>query len=244
MKTPGTSEPKISVIIPTLNEEKYLESTLFHIAQQRPHEIIIADSHSTDRTVQIAKRHGCRIVACRRGSASIGRNAGGKAAKGDILLFIDADTIVFPNILHVIRKDFRSKKTAGWTCNIFAFSPRWKEHMLYNASNNLVEFLTRYAKKPHAPGIVTAVRKNVFDRLGGFDENLRVMEDHDFAMRAGKHGRFVFSKETCVYTSTRRMKKWGGWGLFKRYSKIYFSYFMNRKKFYNNTHKIRYEPIR
>ncbi len=240
----GRKEQRISVIIPTLNEGKYIDYTLFHVAKLRPYEIILGDSHSTDDTVKVAKKYGCRAVQCPRGAASIGRNAGGKAARGDILLFLDADTIVFPNILDVIKKDFRSRKTAGWTCSIYAFSPKWKEHLIYNGSNNLVEFLTKYAKKPHAPGIVMAVRKDVFDKVGGFDENLKVMEDHDFAMKAGKHGKFVFSKETCVYTSTRRMNKWGGWGLFKRYSKIYIKFFINRKKFYNNLHKVEYEAIR
>ena len=89
-----------------------------------------------------------------------------------------------------------------------------------------------------------AARKDVFEKVHGFDENLKVMEDHDFAMKIGKEGKFIFSKETCVYTSTRRMKQWGGWGLFKRYSKIYLSYFMNKKKFYNNIDKVKYEPIR
>ncbi|MBI4170143.1 MAG: glycosyltransferase [Candidatus Aenigmarchaeota archaeon] len=235
---------KISVIIPTLNEEKYLETTLFHIALQKPHEIIIGDSRSADKTTEIAKKYGCKVVSCSAGAASIGRNAAGRAAKGDVLLFIDADTIVFPNLLDIVDKDFRNRETAGWTCNIYAFSPKWKEHLIYNASNNLVEFLIKYAKKPHAPGIVIATSKGAFEKVGGFDENLKVMEDHDFAMKVGKIGNFIFSKETCVYTSTRRMNKWGGWGLFKRYSKIYLTYFMNKKKFYDNIDNVEYRPIR
>jgi len=235
---------RISVIIPTLNEEKYIETTLFHLVMQKPYEIIIGDSQSTDNTVKIAKTYGCKVVQCKKVSASIGRNAGGRAARGEILLFIDADTIVFPNLLATVAKDFKNKKTVGWTCNIYAFSPKWKEHLIYNASNNLVEFLIKYAKKPHAPGIVVAARKDAFVKVGGFDENLKVMEDHDFAMKIGKIGKFIFSKETCVFTSTRRMSKWGGWGLFKKYSKFYLSYFMNKKKFYNNTEKVEYDPIR
>ncbi len=236
---------KISVVIPTLNEGKYIEGTLFHIAKQKPHEIIIADAHSEDATVKTAKKYGCRVVYSKRGAASYGRNAGAKAATGDVLLFLDADTIVFPNLLEIIKRDFRKdSELAGWTCLIYGFSPSWKEQILYNMSNNIIEFLTKYMKKPHAPGIVTAVRKGVFERVGGFNENMRVMEDHDLALRVGKQGHFMFSKDTCVFTSTRRMNKWGGRGIIKKYSKIYLSYLLRRKNFYKKAHMVDYEVIR
>lgn len=192
----------------------------------------------------MAKKYGARIVYAKRGAASLGRNAGGFAAKGDVIVFLDADSIVFPNIFDVIRKDFKNKKVVGWTCTIYGFTPSWKEQIIYNMSNNLIDFLTTYVKKPHAPGIIVAVRKRAFDGVGGFDENLKVMEDHDFAMRVGKLGTFRFSKETCVYTSTRRMEKWGGLGLIRKYSKIYVKYFLNKKKFEKDIDKIQYEAIR
>ena len=235
---------KISVVIPTLNEGKYIETTLFHIKRLKPYEIIVADSHSKDNTVKIAKKYGAPVVQAKRGAASYGRNAGGRAAKGDVILFLDADSIVFPNLFDVIRKDFKNKKVVGWTCTIYGFTPSWKEQIIYNMSNNLVDFLTNYVKKPHAPGIVIGVRKEIFDKVNGFDENLKVMEDHDFAMRTGKFGTFRFSKDTCVYTSTRRMNKWGGLGLIKKYSKIYLKYFINKKNFEKDIGKIQYEVIR
>lgn len=204
----------------------------------------MADSRSEDDTVKIASRYGARVVYAKRGAASFGRNVGGHAAKGDVILFLDADSIVFPNLLDVIQKDFKNKKLAGWTCTIYGFTPSWKEQIIYNMSNNLVDFLTTYVKKPHAPGIVIAVRKNIFEKIGGFDEKLKVMEDHDFAMKVGKFGIFKFSKKTCVYTSTRRMNKWGGLGLIKKYSKIYLKYFIDKKKFEKDIKRIQYETVR
>src|SRR3989338_9106169 len=235
---------KISVVIPTLNEGKYIETTLCHLKQLKPYEIIVADSHSTDNTVKVARKYGAKIVYAKKGAASYGRNAGGRAAKGDIILFLDADSIVFPNLFDVIRKDFKSKNVVGWTCTIYGFTPSWKEQIIYNMSNNLVDFLTTYAKKPHAPGIVIGVRKQIFEKVNGFDENLKVMEDHDFAMKVGKLGIFKFSKGTCVYTSTRRMEKWGGLGLIKKYSKIYLKYVISKKNFEKDISKIHYEAIR
>ena len=236
---------KISVVIPALNEEKYIETTLFHLKMQKPFEIIVADAHSKDSTVKVAKKYGCRVVEAKPGAASYARNAGANAAKVNIILFIDADTIVFPNLLETIERDFsKDKKIIGWTCPIYAFTNSWKEQVIYNMSNNLVEFLTNYIKKPHAPGICIASRRNAFKKIGGFNENIKVMEDHEFAMSLGKIGKFKFCKDSCVFTSTRRMNEWGGFGLIKKYSKIYIKYFINRNKFYKDASKIEYDVIR
>ncbi len=235
---------KVSIVIPALNEGKYIEPTLFHARALKPYEIIVADSHSEDNTVELAKRYGARVVYARRGAASFGRNAGAKAAKGDILLFLDADSIVFPNLLEVVQKDFRERNTVGWTCLIHAFTPSWKQKMIYNASNNICEFLTKVVKAPHAPGIIIGVRKSVFQEIGGFDESLKVMEDHDFAMRVGRRGNFKFSTETCVHTSTRRMTSYGIPGLIKRFSKIYLHYMINKRSLQENMHMVEYEAIR
>ena len=79
----------ISIIIPTLNEEKYLPKLLDCIRKQsyKDYEIIVADSNSKDKTRQIAKKYGCRIV--KGGMPAKGRNNGAKAAKSEILLFVD-----------------------------------------------------------------------------------------------------------------------------------------------------------
>ena len=86
----------ISIIIPTLNEEKYLPLLLASIKNQafKEYEIILADAGSKDRTVEIAKQYGCRIIP--GGSPSKGRNEGAKVAKGELLFFIDADAVLPP----------------------------------------------------------------------------------------------------------------------------------------------------
>lgn len=232
--------PRISVLIPTLNEGKYLEATLFHIRMQKPYEIIIGDSQSVDNTRRIAKKYGAKVATTKkRGSASYGRNAAAGIANGDVFVFIDADTIPYPNFLDVIRKDFSDKNLAGWTCNFFAFSPKFRDQVLFQLASNLIEALTKYARKPHAAGFAIAVRKDVFHRTGGFNI-LRAMEDHDFAMRVGRYGKFKFSNETCVFSSVRRLNKWGRFGLLKKYSEIYLKYFLKNK----SVGKIRYEPVR
>ncbi len=232
--------PRISVLIPTLNEGKYLEPTLFHLNMQKPYEIIIGDSSSSDDTAKIARKYGAKVALTKkRGSASYGRNAAAAMAKGDIFVFIDADTIPYSNFLDVVRKDFSDRRIAGWTCNFFAFSPRFHDQVLFQFASNLIEILTK-AGKAHAPGFAIAVRKSVFNKIGGFDESLRAMEDHDFAMRVSKHGRFKFSRDTCVFSSIRRVDKWGRFGIVKKYSEVYLRYFLRKGSF----GKVEYEPVR
>ena len=81
----------ISIIIPAYNEEKYLPKLLECIKKQtyKGYEIIVADAGSKDRTGQIAKKYGCKVV--KGGMPAVGRNNGAKVAKGNILLFLDAD---------------------------------------------------------------------------------------------------------------------------------------------------------
>ncbi|MEW6723061.1 MAG: glycosyltransferase [Candidatus Micrarchaeota archaeon] len=235
---------RISIVIPTLNEANYVDVTLFHARRLNPYEIIVADSHSEDGTVKIARKYGAKVVYAKRGTASYGRNAGAKAAKGDVILFLDADSIVFPNLLEVLKKDFSNEKVVGWTCLIHGFTPSWRQISIYNLSNDICEFLTNHLKTPHSPGVVIAVRRKAFESAGGFDERLRVMEDHDFTMRVGRLGHFKFSKETCVYTSTRRISKFGAPDFIKKFSKVYLHYVLDKRALRKNMHKIKYEPIR
>jgi len=233
-------KPKISVVIPTYNEEKYIGATLFHIKKQKPYEIIVADSYSKDKTVKIARDYGAKITYVKRKNAAVGRNAGAKVAKGDVLLFLDADTIAFDNLLEVVKKDFKDKKLVGWTCPIYAFSPNWKEHLIYHTLNTIIEFLIKVVKKPHCPGVIMVIKKEIFNIVGGFDENLTAMEDHDMALRTGKRGKYKFSKETCVFTSTRRLTSWGIRKMIKTYIKAYYPYYLKIKK----KQRIKYSSVR
>ena len=100
----------ISIIIPTLNEEKYLPLLLKSIARQkfRDYEIIVADAGSEDKTLDIAKRYNCRIVA--GGLPAKGRNEGAKVAKGDLLLFLDADVILPQKFFRRAVSEFETEK--------------------------------------------------------------------------------------------------------------------------------------
>ena len=95
------TRPSISIIIPTLNEEKYIERCLKSLKNQsfRNFEIIVSDSYSTDDTVKIAKKYGAKVVLTKKTGPAAGRNEGARKAKGSILVFLDADTFVTKKFL-------------------------------------------------------------------------------------------------------------------------------------------------
>src|SRR5512145_1706554 len=94
----------ISFVVPAHNEELLLGRTLAAIHDaarraERPYEIVVADDASTDRTATVAVEHGARVVPIVRRQIAAARNAGAAAAVGDILIFVDADTIVSPEVV-------------------------------------------------------------------------------------------------------------------------------------------------
>lgn len=101
----------LSIIIPTLNEEKHLEKLLKSIKKQdfNHYEIIVADAGSKDKTLEIAKRYKCRIA--KGGSPAQGRNQGAEEARGDLLLFLDADVILPDKIFGKTLKEFKKENS-------------------------------------------------------------------------------------------------------------------------------------
>jgi glycosyltransferase involved in cell wall biosynthesis len=97
---------KVSIIIPTYNEEEYLPNLLTSIQRQGYDdlEVIIADAHSMDKTIEIAESFGCKIVP--GGLPAVGRNNGAKAASGELLLFLDADSVLTNNYISSAVEEF------------------------------------------------------------------------------------------------------------------------------------------
>src|SRR5574344_819167 len=100
----------LSIIIPTLNEEKNITRLLKQITNQQigdMYEILIADAGSKDKTCEIAKNFGARVVP--GGLPAVGRNSGAKYAKGDILLFLDADLELSPDLIKKTLAEFKER---------------------------------------------------------------------------------------------------------------------------------------
>ncbi len=196
----------LSIIIPTLNEEKYLPILLSQIKKQKfsDLEIIVADAGSKDKTVEIAKSFGCIIT--KGGNPAKGRNEGAKIAKGEILLFMDADNIYLPdNFFEKLISEFKRKNLGIATFPIYP-DGNWFDKFAYGIYNFWVKLTQKFLA--HATNSVL-VKKEVFEKVGGFDEEIKIGEDHYFAKMASKISKFGFIETEPVLTSTRRFEKDG-----------------------------------
>jgi glycosyltransferase involved in cell wall biosynthesis len=201
----------ISIVIPTFCEEKALPRLLKSIESQiiGATEIIVADAHSSDRTREIAQQHSCKVV--NGGKIAEGRNAGARAATQEYILFLDADTILpTPTVLLEAFTEFLKSKSDIASAG---FKPD-KEGatgfglvtttILFNSWNALRKVQSVTKKLLAEGGAFILTKKEVFDRLKGFDTEIAVSEDLDFFVRAVKLGYVYAHLSQKIYTSTRR----------------------------------------
>jgi glycosyltransferase involved in cell wall biosynthesis len=204
--------PLISIIIPALNEEKYIGLTLTSIKKQDyrgEFEIVVSDGMSKDHTTEVAKRYTNKIVTVTRKGVSAGRNEGAKAANGDIYIFLDADTIAAKNLLTTVSKHFKNEHVLAGTPRILT-TEFGKSMLLYTVANEIGINPLFKIKRPIFPAVCLACRRDAFWKVGGFNEDLKVAEDVEFSSKIRKlHGKFIFMRSTYVYTSPRRLKSWG-----------------------------------
>jgi glycosyltransferase involved in cell wall biosynthesis len=212
-------KPDISVIIPALNEEDYIGWTLKSLRRQtfKNFEIIVSDYKSTDRTVKIAKSLGARVVEADKRGIGAGKNFGAKFARGNILVFCDADATQHKDLLAQIKKllDRKPDVVGGTNALDTRYEGTGRDRAMFRAVNLLVRLLMR-VRFPHDAGTLTFFRKSVFEKLGGFDESLRLAEAHDLALRSRKYGKYGYVKAP-IYASLRRYKKTGYWQTYKTY---------------------------
>jgi len=233
----------ISVVISTLNEGKYLDATLRAVKRQSYRgdlEIIVSDSRSEDDTQEIAKRHGAKVVLSDRLGPAAGRNRGAQVARGDILVFLDADTIPSSGVLSAINEMLKMRRdVVGGTCKFLPYGGGFVDWMLYALSNGAARMMIKLGL-PMDPGYCFFYRRKIFDRLGGIREDLSLNETHDLAIRSKKYGKFVYLNIP-VFTSLRRYRKAGYLRTVWMYIKSTIEYFKTgtvpRSKF-------RFEPVR
>jgi glycosyltransferase involved in cell wall biosynthesis len=233
---------KVSVIIPTYNEENYIKNCILALRNQDykgEYEIIVSDGNSKDNTLKIAKKFADKVVVCEKRGIASQRNAGAKVANGKILIFVDADTIAMPNLISEFTKSLRRKNVIGVTCSILPFSME-VSHQLFFQIVNLFVKSTILTKKPQVLGACCGYKKYAFDKVNGFDEKFKTLEDFDLSERITKYGKIVFNNKTFAITSVRRIKKWGAIKSIRKYISNYFNYILKNKTFALKE----YKPIR
>jgi glycosyltransferase involved in cell wall biosynthesis len=213
----------VSIVIPTFNEEAFLPRLLASIRAQdySDYEIIVADNGSRDRTRAIAREHGARVVP--GGIPAVGRNRGASVARGEYILFIDADTVMPEGFLGAILarmdKDFVDI-CVPWIKPIDGKSSIYGT--IFQFSNTFFKLME--AIQPQGLGICILVTRRLHRRVGGFSERQRVSEDFDYISRAAFVGRFRVYANVFVYHSVRRYKAEGVSNLVRKQVKSGFFY--------------------
>lgn len=211
--------PEISVIIPALNEEKYISHSMQGLKRQtfKDFETIVVDGGSEDRTASLARRYAEVIVEYGKG-AGRGRNIGARAAKGKILVFLDADSKPSPNLLLNYHKIFQNRGVVAATGPI---RPLEKTSPKIRVGYVLVAVyfvkLSLLFGNPSIIGSNFAVRADKFRLARGFNEKFLTYEDWDLSKRLKKYGEIVYSNDAVVNTSVRRVAAWGLSGYFIYY---------------------------
>ncbi|MFX1445168.1 MAG: glycosyltransferase family 2 protein [Promethearchaeota archaeon] len=210
----------VSIIIITLNEVENLEETITAVIEASqidpgysiPIEIIVSDGGSTDGTIELAKKLADKVVIGRP-SRYNQLNDGAKLARGDILLFLHADTLLPKNaFINIINYMEGTSKIGGGFTKKWNWNPKLKRTRLLKFLNYLWEemgnWLVRFFKSFPGDNAIF-VRKSVFEELNGF-KPLWICEDFDFSHRLKRYGRRkIICITSAVLTSTRRFEKYG-----------------------------------
>jgi len=213
------SNPTISIIIPTLNEEKLLAKTFSQfttdIRRKFSAELIVSDGGSRDRTVEISEAHADGIVSTEdpeKETISAGRNRGARVAKGKYLYFLNADTRLadVSKFFERTLEELKPEPVAALTCNIRVFPEEEKvSDRFFHIFYNFYVWLLNLLGMGMGRGECHIIKREYFDKCGGYNERMPAGEDYDLYRRIRKFGRIKFLKDITVYESPRRYRKYG-----------------------------------
>ncbi len=206
----------ISIVIPTLSEEKILGTTLSQLKSRIhiPHEIIVSDGGSKDKTIEIARQHADEVVVytgSARQTIAQGRNDGARAARGEFLVFLDADCSLRnpDSFFEAALANFRlDNKLVALTAPIRVLPEieTLADKVGWSVINSIAIFKNNVLRQGEVPGGEFAMfPKEVFDSVGGYDETLVTREDRDIFIRLSKRGKTLCDPRLTVYHTGRRV---------------------------------------
>jgi glycosyltransferase involved in cell wall biosynthesis len=199
----------LSFVVPAHNEERFLGATLgsIHAAARAiglPYEIVVANDGSTDGTVDVAREGGARVVTVIHRKISATRNSGARAAIGDRLIFVDADTQVDEAVVRAALAAMASGAVGGGSAVRFSeAAPGWATAMM-----RTTVWVMRAMRL--AAGCFVFCTRAAFEAAGGFDEAYFGAEEVWFSYALKRHGRFVVLREAVV-TSPRKFESRTFW---------------------------------
>lgn len=197
--------PIVSVIIPAHNEEGYLRRTLDALNRQNylEFEVIVVANGCYDNTALVARNHCHRLIILSQKGLCVARNLGARVARGELLVFLDADTLLEPDALDIIVSEFTRGHAAG-TLKASPDRDRLRYRVLYAVKN----FLHGWSVYEGSAGVIICWKKH-FEATGGFDEALQVRENSELIRRLRVFGKYKCIGQSSATTSMRRYEKRG-----------------------------------
>lgn len=209
------THPFFSVIIPTLNEEKTIHQILDALKDQvdRDFEVIISDSFSKDQTKKIAQGYqekvpGFWFVEHKSKNVGMARNYGASLAKGNFLIFFDADVAFEPEFTKKIKELIILHNLDTLTVWNRPKEKGWKGKFILTLLNIVMVIFQKI--KPSANGPCIIIKKTLFNQIKGFDETIVFGEDFDLIQKAFRiKAKFAVFRKPLLYVSARRFEKEG-----------------------------------
>lgn len=207
---------RLSVVIPAYNEEKYLPETLERIvsalrAAGDDSEIIVVDNESADKTREVAESYGAKVVSESEHNIAKVRNTGGKNASGDVLIFVDADTLVPDTLFRKIAGAMENESCFGGAVRVEydEFARKWLKYYFWGW-----QFWEKILNTKQ--GATQFCRRAAFHEIGGYNDKIYMGEDVDFYWRLAKYakqkrGSLFFIESPKVKTSARRYSRMKWW---------------------------------
>lgn len=230
--------PKVSVIIPAYNEEKYLADTLKSLVDQKTDfdfEVIVVDNNSQDQTVKVAlsfkDRLNIRVISEKKQGRGAARKKGFDQSLGYIVVSLDADTIVYPSWLQTLITPLKEEVVATSTSCKIEDCP-FLTKFIFNVFQPWVSLLYRICFGHFwLAGFSFAMLRSDYIKSGGFDPILQAQEDLDLSFKVTKLGKIKFINQPVIF-SGRRFKQGLIKGLYQYISTFIEAFFFNKKDIY------------
>lgn len=216
-----------SIIVCAFNEEQLLPGCLHSLLQQSfpPHEIIVINNASTDRTAAVASIPGIRVVDEPRKGLVVARETGRRVSTGDVLVYVDADCRAPSGWLGLVAREFSCVNRPVAVTGPYRFYDwdvvgrvlvRMYDYSVAPATHVLVQYVFGLGAVLYGGNF--AVRRDALDAIGGFDTSIEFHgEDTNLARRISKAGRVRLRQPCWVFTSARRYKTMGRGKVFGLY---------------------------
>lgn len=207
--------PFFSIIIPAHNEERNIGKLLDTIADQsyRDFEVIVSDSNSEDETCKVVEKYrkifpSLALLEEKTQNVSEARNNGAKYAKGEYLIFFDADVFIEKHFLKAVIRHIQVDHPTMMTVWNRPTPPSWRGRFIFGMMNRIVNLVQNIHPAANGPCII--MKKKLFESVEGFDQSIFFGEDYDIVKRAHKKGGIMrVYRNPLLFVSTRRFDKEG-----------------------------------